>query len=230
LLYPGRRRTSTGIARSRAPAYARPLWRKTISTEKQANYTEAKALIIDVQNPSIAFLQRSFRLGHGAALELMSALELDGVITPPDEHGYRRLTPAFEKTPAEVFNNWRIFPDDDSAPLEGEQIDVSAAVAALRPYSPTHIGFYPDSGLPWVVVSFADVITPQTVINMGLELEHVLQVPVYMDNLRLRRVEYLVEGSFLLGHWKSYGEDHFADVRLSLAELGRIWNVKTSPK
>ncbi|HWL29486.1 MAG TPA: DNA translocase FtsK [Burkholderiaceae bacterium] len=195
--------------------------------DKKANHERAKTLVIQAQNPSTAFLQRSLRLGYGAATTLMVSLEADGVVTSPDEHGYRRLTPLFEKTATEVLNNWRIFPDDEDAPLEGELIDVSGAVAAVRPYSPSHVGFYPESGLPWIEVTFPEVTTPATVISMGLELEHVLQHPVYLANLQLRKVEYLVEGTFLLGHWPSYGEDHFKSVRVPLIELGRIWNIVT---
>lgn len=195
------------------------------SIQNEANYEQAKRLVIQFQNPGIAFLQRNLKLAYGPALALMGALEADGVVTPPDEHGYRRLTLDFEKTATEVGNCWRIFRDVEDAAMEGELLDVSAAVAAVRPYSPSHITFYSELAVPWIELTFSDVVKPETAINVGLELQHALQLPVYMANLQLHKVEYVIEGGFLLPDGISYPEDHFKSVRLPLMELAQIWNV-----
>src|SRR5690554_6892064 len=97
--------------------------------EKETNYDEAKALVIQFQNPSVAFLQRHLKLRYSLALQLMETLEADGVVTSPDEQGYRRLSPRFERNATEVSNCWRAFSDSDGASLEGKLVDVSAAVA-----------------------------------------------------------------------------------------------------
>lgn len=195
--------------------------------KKEINYEDVKTLVVQSQNTSIAFLQRNLWLGYGAALALMDRLQADGVVTKLDEHGYRRLTPVFEKVSTEVSNNWRIFPDTENALIEGELQDVSSAVAAIRPYSPDQVAFYQELGFPCVELTFADIIKPETVIHIGLDLEFVLQMPVYLSNLQIRKVEYVVEGDFLLPDGASYTKDHLKSVRMPLSKLARIWNIDT---
>lgn len=195
------------------------------SIEEQNVYGQAAKLIIDSQNPSVAYLQRQLRLGYGAACELMSRLEEDGIVTPADEQGFRRLTPKYETTDTQVFNEWRVFPNAEDAPLEGALIDVSAGVAAARPFSPSQISFYRENGLPFIELEFASVIAPVTVIHLGLELQHALGLPVYMANLQSRKIEYIVEGNFLLSEGDDYASDPFVSLRLPIAELAHAWDI-----
>ena len=51
---------------------------------------QARQLIVDHQNPSVAFLQRHLCLGYQRALELMQSLEGD-VVTAPNADGWRRM-------------------------------------------------------------------------------------------------------------------------------------------
>jgi len=186
---------------------------------------KAAQLLIESQNPTIAFLQRQLKLGYGAAQALMSRLEEAGIVTPPDESGYRRLTPRYEKVSTQVFNEWRVFPQTEEAPLEGVHIDVSAAVAAVRPFSPIHVSFFRESGLPFVELVFSRILTPSTVIALGLELQHVLARPVYLTNLQPRTVEFVVEGDFLLPEGEQYSTDPFQTMRVPLSELAGAWGV-----
>ena len=51
---------------------------------------QARQLIVDHQNPSVAFLQRHLRLGYQRALDLMQCLEGE-VVTAPQSDGWRRM-------------------------------------------------------------------------------------------------------------------------------------------
>ena len=50
----------------------------------------ARALLLAQQNPSVAFLQRMFKIGYQRATALMQSLEGD-IVTPPDAQGWRRM-------------------------------------------------------------------------------------------------------------------------------------------
>lgn len=51
---------------------------------------QARALLLAQQNPSVALLQRVFKIGHKRATSLMQSLESD-IVTPPDAQGWRRM-------------------------------------------------------------------------------------------------------------------------------------------
>lgn len=51
---------------------------------------QARQLIVDHQNPSVAFLQRHLCLDYQRALELMQCLE-EEIVTPPNADGWRRM-------------------------------------------------------------------------------------------------------------------------------------------
>ncbi|MBN3761158.1 DNA translocase FtsK [Burkholderia sp. Ac-20365] len=57
--------------------------------------SQAKAIVIDEQSPSVALLQRRLRIGFGPAEGLMEALEAFEVVTPRYD-GLRRLTASHE--------------------------------------------------------------------------------------------------------------------------------------
>ena len=51
---------------------------------------QARQLIVDHQNSSVAFLQRHLRLDYQRALDLMKCLEGE-IVTPPHADGWRRM-------------------------------------------------------------------------------------------------------------------------------------------
>lgn len=52
--------------------------------------TQARELLLAQQNPSVAFLQRHFKIGYNRALGLMHRLEGD-IVTAPNADGWRRM-------------------------------------------------------------------------------------------------------------------------------------------
>jgi ADP-ribosyl-[dinitrogen reductase] hydrolase len=62
----------------------------TLTAEDQALLNQARQLVLDTQNPSVAFLQRMLTLEYEKACELMRLLEGD-VVTPPDATGWRAM-------------------------------------------------------------------------------------------------------------------------------------------
>ena len=61
---------------------------------------QARQLIVDHQNPSVAFLQRHLRLEHQRALDLMKCLEGE-IVTAPHANGWRRMLNSKNLTPSD---------------------------------------------------------------------------------------------------------------------------------
>ena len=51
---------------------------------------QARELLLTEKNPSVAFLQRQFRLGYPRALRLMRSMEGD-IVTVPNADGWRQM-------------------------------------------------------------------------------------------------------------------------------------------
>ena len=51
---------------------------------------QARELLLAEQNPSVAFLQRQFRIGYARALRLMRSMEGD-IVTVPNAEGWRQM-------------------------------------------------------------------------------------------------------------------------------------------
>ena len=51
---------------------------------------QARELLLAEQNPSVAFLQRQFRIGYPRALRLMRSME-GGIVTAPNAEGWRQM-------------------------------------------------------------------------------------------------------------------------------------------
>ena len=51
---------------------------------------QARELLMTEQNPSVAFLQRQFRIGYLRALRLMRSMEGD-IVTAPNAGGWRKM-------------------------------------------------------------------------------------------------------------------------------------------
>ena len=51
---------------------------------------QARELLLAEQNPSVAFLQRQFRIGYPRALRLMLSMEGD-IVTAPNAGGWRKM-------------------------------------------------------------------------------------------------------------------------------------------
>jgi DNA segregation ATPase FtsK/SpoIIIE-like protein len=59
-------------------------------------FEAVKQLVIDTRTPSIALVQRTFRLNYGRAASMLEAMEameaMEGeIVTPRDERGMRRM-------------------------------------------------------------------------------------------------------------------------------------------
>jgi DNA segregation ATPase FtsK/SpoIIIE-like protein len=53
-------------------------------------YEAAKQLIIETRTPSIALVQRTFRINYSRAARMLKAMEGE-VVTPMDKRGMRRM-------------------------------------------------------------------------------------------------------------------------------------------
>lgn len=90
----------------------------TSSSETSNQLDAATRLIVARRGASVSLLQRHFRLGYGAACELMAELEAAGLVTAPGADGARAVTPkAMALLPAdppptarELFEAWAIDP------------------------------------------------------------------------------------------------------------------------
>jgi DNA segregation ATPase FtsK/SpoIIIE-like protein len=51
---------------------------------------QARELIVQLQEPSVALLQRHFKLEYDSALQLMQSLEGD-IVTAPNAEGWRQM-------------------------------------------------------------------------------------------------------------------------------------------
>lgn len=54
-------------------------------------YNRARELVLRNRTPSQSYLQRALRIGYNQAAAIMERLESEGLVTPPDETGRRRL-------------------------------------------------------------------------------------------------------------------------------------------
>ena len=61
---------------------------------------KARKLILQQENPSVAFLQRNFMIGHSHALRLMQSLEGD-IVTVPNADGWRRMLHSGNRSPSD---------------------------------------------------------------------------------------------------------------------------------
>lgn len=59
-------------------------------------YARARELVLELQKPSVAFLQRNFFIGYRRALGLMQMMEGD-IVTAPRADGWRRMMPNHRK-------------------------------------------------------------------------------------------------------------------------------------
>ena len=62
--------------------------------------SKARELILQAENPSVAFLQRHLVIGHSHALGLMQSLEGD-VVTEPNADGWRRMLHSGSRSPSD---------------------------------------------------------------------------------------------------------------------------------
>ena len=61
---------------------------------------QARELLLTEQNPSVAFLQRQFRLGYPRALRLMRRMEGD-IVTVPNAGGWRQMLHTGNMSPSD---------------------------------------------------------------------------------------------------------------------------------
>lgn len=54
-------------------------------------YEEAHKLVVEHKRPSVSFLQRKMQIGSEKAKALLDFMQLNGVVSAPDERGYRQL-------------------------------------------------------------------------------------------------------------------------------------------
>ena len=63
----------------------------TLNDEDEALITKSIELIKTSNKASTSFLQRNFQIGYNKAARIMEALELRGVVTPPNHAGKREI-------------------------------------------------------------------------------------------------------------------------------------------
>ena len=63
-------------------------------------FSKARELIVQAENPSVAFLQRHLVIGHSLALRLMQSLERN-VVTEPNADGWRRMLHSGNRSPSD---------------------------------------------------------------------------------------------------------------------------------
>ena len=63
-------------------------------------FSKARELIVQADNPSVAFLQRHLLIGHSLALRLMQSLE-GNVVTEPNADGWRRTLHSGNRSPSD---------------------------------------------------------------------------------------------------------------------------------
>ena len=61
---------------------------------------QARELLLTEQNPSVAFLQRQFRIGYPRALRLMRSMEGD-IVTAPNAEGWRQMLHTGNMSPSD---------------------------------------------------------------------------------------------------------------------------------
>jgi recombination associated protein RdgC len=54
-------------------------------------YTQAKAVVMEQKRVSISLIQRHLRIGYNAAARLVERMEIDGIVTPQNASGTRKL-------------------------------------------------------------------------------------------------------------------------------------------
>ena len=63
----------------------------TLSDEDEALISKSIDLIKTSNKASTSFLQRNFQIGYNKAARIMEALEMRGVVTPPNHAGKREI-------------------------------------------------------------------------------------------------------------------------------------------
>ena len=63
----------------------------SLSDEDEALITKSIDLIKTSNKASTSFLQRNFQIGYNKAARIMEALEMRGVVTPPNHAGKREI-------------------------------------------------------------------------------------------------------------------------------------------
>ncbi|MFN4328333.1 MAG: DNA translocase FtsK [Limnobacter sp.] len=74
-----------------ASSTAEPITTTTTEPEISHLYEEAVQLVTSNNRPSVSFLQRSLQIGSDKARALLDFMQINGVVTAPDERGFRRL-------------------------------------------------------------------------------------------------------------------------------------------
>ncbi|MCM1293936.1 MAG: FtsK/SpoIIIE domain-containing protein [Muribaculaceae bacterium] len=77
----------TGVIELSRVVYSMTHRQKT--AEDKALFERAKECVLREDNPTISYLQRSLTIDHDKASELMEWLEVEGVVSEPDENGER---------------------------------------------------------------------------------------------------------------------------------------------
>ena len=63
-------------------------------------WAEARELLLANQNPSVAFLQRHWKIGYNRALRMMQIFEAD-IVTTPDADGWRQMLHSGNRSPSD---------------------------------------------------------------------------------------------------------------------------------
>lgn len=61
-------------------------------------YEDAVRIVLRSGRPSISFIQRSMRIGYNRAARLIEAMEVNGIVSPPDHTGQRQILTSGEPT------------------------------------------------------------------------------------------------------------------------------------
>lgn len=97
-----------------------------LSSQQLAN---ARELILLIQNPSVALVQRHLKIGHHRALALLQQLEGD-IVSTPDENGWRRMLDTGTRSPADP-KFAEIADDENTATLPA--METSMGMHSLSP-------------------------------------------------------------------------------------------------
>ena len=63
-----------------------------IITIKDQLYIKAKSIVIRDKNCSTSYLQRKLEIGYNRAGVIMEQLEQNGIVSPPNKDGIRKIT------------------------------------------------------------------------------------------------------------------------------------------
>lgn len=118
-----------------------------------------------------------------------------------------------------ITNHWYVNRGQHPSPVG------SAVIKAVEPFNPSSLELRREDGLPWVEITFEEVLPPATALAIGRAIQEAANWPVHFIELHATGVTFMVAGDFLLDEGATYYPGKFDEYGEALEVVEAVWRL-----